>query len=82
MLQIYSKSHCPQCDKAKVLLNQKNIAYEEIKIDEDLTARQFLIAAGHRAVPQIYKDSRIFVEGGYSGLVKLSDEEFKQRLES
>lgn len=80
MLTVYSKSHCPQCDKAKALLNQKNINFTEIKIDEDTTARQYLINAGHRAVPQIYKGSSLFVEGGYNGLVKLGDDELKQRL--
>jgi glutaredoxin 3 len=82
MLQLYSKNHCPQCDKAKSLLNQKNIKFKEIKIDEDTSARQFLIDAGHKSVPQIYKDSQLFVDGGYNGLVKLSDSEFKQLLES
>lgn len=82
MLFIYSKNHCPQCDKAKSLLDQKNIKFQEIKIDEDTNARQFLINAGHRSVPQIYKDSQLLVEGGYNGLVKLSDSDLKQLLES
>lgn len=81
MLLIYSKNHCPQCDKAKSLLNQKNIKYEEIKIDEDTNARQFLINAGHKSVPQIYKGAQLLVEGGYNGLAKLSDSDFKQLLE-
>lgn len=82
MLTIYSKNHCPFCDQAKALLNRKNIAFEEVKIDENADARQFILEAGHRTVPQIYKGQQVFVEGGYSGLAKLSDEELKQRLES
>lgn len=82
MLTVYSKNHCPFCDQAKALLNRKNIAFEEVKIDENPAARQFVMEAGHRTVPQIYKDSRVFVEGGYNGLAKLSDDELKQRLES
>lgn len=82
MLTIYSKNHCPFCDQAKALLNRKNIAFEEVKIDENADARQFILEAGHRTVPQIYKGQQVFVEGGYSGLAKLSDEEIKQRLES
>ena len=80
MLTVYSKNHCPMCDKAKAFLYQKGVEFSEIKIDEDTTARQYLIDAGHRAVPQIYKGSELFVEGGYNGLVKLDDTELKQRL--
>lgn len=82
MLTVYSKNHCPFCDQAKALLNKKNIAFEEIKIDETPAARQFVMEAGHRTVPQIYKGTQVFVEGGYNGLAKLTDEELKQRLES
>lgn len=82
MLTVYSKNHCPFCDQAKALLNRKNIAFEEVKIDESPDARQFILEAGHRTVPQIYKGQQVFVEGGYSGLAKLSDDEIKQRLES
>lgn len=82
MLIVYSKNHCPFCDQAKALLNRKNIAFEEVKIDENPAARQLVMEAGHRTVPQIYKDDKVFVEGGYNGLAKLTDEELKQRLES
>jgi glutaredoxin 3 len=54
MLTVYSKNYCPFCDKAKHLLKTKNIAYTEIKIDEDQDAREWLIAQGHRTAPQIY----------------------------
>jgi glutaredoxin len=75
MLTVYSKNHCTFCDKAKHLLKTKNIAYEEIKIDEDQEAREWLIDQGHRTAPQIYKGQELFVEGGYQGLAKLSDDE-------
>jgi glutaredoxin len=80
MLTVYSKNYCPFCDKAKHLLTTKNIAYTEIKIDEDQEAREWLIAQGHRTAPQIYKGDELFVEGGYQGLVKLSDEELFNKL--
>ncbi len=82
MLTVYSKNHCPFCDQAKALLKKKNIAFEEVKIDENSDARQFILEAGHRTVPQIYKGTQVFVEGGYSGLAKLDDEELKKRLEN
>ena len=76
MLTIYSKNHCPFCDQAKALLQRKNIAFEEIKIDESPEARQFVMEAGHRTVPHIYKDGKV-----YSGLSKLTDADFKKLLE-
>lgn len=82
MLTVYSKNHCPFCDQAKALLNRKNIPFNEVKIDENTDARQFIVESGHRTVPQIYKGTELFVEGGYTGLAKLTDEEIKQRLES
>jgi glutaredoxin len=80
MLTVYSKNHCPFCDQAKALLKKKDIAFEEIKIDENADARQFIMEAGHRTVPQIYRNGQLFVEGGYTGLAKLTPEEINQRL--
>ena len=80
MLTVYSKNNCPFCDKAKYLLSTKGIDYQEIKIDEDLEAREWLVAQGHRTAPQIYFGTELFVEGGYQGLAKLTDEELHQRL--
>lgn len=80
MLTVYSKTNCPFCDKAKHLLETKNINYEVINIEENPDARTWLMEQGHRAVPQIYKDGDLFVEGGYQGLARLSDEELIQKV--
>lgn len=76
MITVYSKNNCPFCVKAKYLLDQKGIAFEEIKIDEAPEAREFVMAEGHRTVPQIYQNGKLLVEGGYQGLAKQSDEFF------
>lgn len=76
-LTIYSKNACQYCDMAKNLLKSKGVAYTEVRIDQDDTARNFLISEGHRAVPQIYQNGKLFVQGGYQGLAKMSDEELK-----
>ena len=34
MLTVYSKNHCPFCDKAVALLKMKNVDHTVIKIDE------------------------------------------------
>ena len=80
MLTVYSKANCPFCDQAKNLLKLKNIAYEEVRIDQDPAAREFVMSEGHRTVPQIYKDGKVFVQGGYQGLSKLTEDELKEKL--
>jgi glutaredoxin len=79
MLTVYSKNNCPFCVQAKNLLQLKGIEYEEIKIDEVPEAREFVLAEGHRTVPQIYKDGVLFVQGGYQGLSRLTESELKER---
>ena len=80
LLTVYSKKHCPFCDQAKALLKKKDIAFEEVKIDEDATAREFIMEQGHRTVPQIYHQGKLFVEGGFQGLSKLSTDEIRTRM--
>lgn len=80
MLTIYSKKHCPYCDQAKALLKNKDIAFEEIRIDEIDSAREFVTGQGHRTVPQIYFNGKLFVEGGFQGLSKLSTDEIRSRM--
>ena len=81
MLQVYSKKNCPFCDQAKSLLKNKGIAFEELLIDQDPVLKQFIVDAGHRTVPQIYKDGKLFVEGGFTGLSKLTIDELNKLLE-
>ena len=82
MLKVYSKSNCPFCDRAKHLLTQKGIVYEEVRVDLDPEAREFIMQAGHRTVPQIYLGDQVFVEGGYQGLARLDDSAFQQLKET
>lgn len=79
MITVYSKQNCPYCVQAKKLLESKGIDYEEIRIDEDEGAKQFVLSQGHRSVPQIYKDGSLLVEGGFQGLAK-QDESFFNNL--
>lgn len=80
MLTVYSKNNCPFCVQAKNLLTLKNVPFNEIKIDENQTAKEFILSEGHRTVPQIYKGSKLFVEGGYQGLSKLTEDQLKDKL--
>lgn len=57
-VEIYSTKTCPYCVKAKVLLDKKGAAYQEIDVTDDDEARMDLIkkANGMRTVPQIFID--------------------------
>jgi glutaredoxin 3 len=77
MITVYSKNNCPFCDQAKNLLKLKGVDYSEIKIDEDQTAREFVLSKGHRTVPQIYQDGELLVEGGFQGLQRQPNEFFQ-----
>ena len=78
MIVVYSKAHCPYCDKAKALLKLKGVEYTEIRIDEDVEAKEFILEQGHRTVPQIYRNGELLVEGGFQGLSKQPDEFFNK----
>ncbi|WP_213996199.1 glutaredoxin 3 [Arsukibacterium sp.] len=53
---IYTKAYCPYCVRAKSLLDQKQVAYQEVKIDEQPERRAEMIekANGRSTVPQIF----------------------------
>jgi glutaredoxin 3 len=77
MITVYSKNNCPFCEQAKSLLTMKGVEYTVVKIDEVPEAREFVVSEGHRTVPQIYKDGKLLVEGGFQGLKKQSEEFFQ-----
>ena len=81
MLIIYSKNNCPFCVMAKNYLQQKNIAFREINIEQDTEAREFIQQQGLRTVPQIFMDNKIFVEGGWTGLSKMTAEEILSEID-
>ena len=80
MLTVYSKASCTYCDMAKNYLKSKNIPFEEVRVDLDVSKRDWLVEQGHRTLPQIYLNGTIFVSGGYQGLVELSESVIRERL--
>lgn len=81
MLTVYSKTVCPYCVQAKNYLIAKNINFKEINIETDTTAREFVQAQGHRSVPQIYYQGKLFVEGGWQGLSKMTTDDIITEME-
>ena len=68
---IYTTMFCPFCHNAKALLSEKGIAFHEIKVDGDRSARQAMSqrAGGRSTVPQIFIGPRHV--GGYDDLYAL-----------
>lgn len=64
---VWSKQHCPQCDKAKQLLQSKGILYEERVIGVGYNKEDLLKEVpSARSVPQIFLKG--FLVGGFSEL--------------
>lgn len=78
MITVYSKNNCPFCDRAKALLESKDIPFKVIKMEDQPDAREFLMDQGLRSVPQIFKDG-VLLPGGYQGLAG-KDEAFFETL--
>jgi thioredoxin reductase (NADPH) len=73
-LVLYSKPHCPFCERAKELLRSKGMDWEEIDIEENSDRREEMIerSGGRRTVPQVFVgDTHL---GGYEDLAALESE--------
>ena len=68
---IYTSSLCGFCYKAKALLKQYNIDFNEVKIDIDYNKREEMVlkASGKTSVPQIFIGSKHI--GGCDALYEL-----------
>jgi glutaredoxin 3 len=67
---MYSTAICPYCVRAKYLLDNKGVAFEEIRIDHNPETMQEMMQRSNRhTVPQIFIDD--FHVGGYEDLASL-----------
>lgn len=70
---MYSTTWCGYCIRAKALLEQRGLEYEEIVMDDDPAFRQKLLdLTGRWTVPQILIDGKPI--GGYTELWHLDRE--------
>ena len=66
-IRMYTTAWCGYCVRAKALLDQRGIPYEEISMDDDPEFRRKLLdMTGRWTVPQIFIDDRPI--GGYTEL--------------
>ena len=70
MITLFSKEACPDCIKAKALLESECIDYEVKDVETDFEAMQQLSNMGLRSLPQVFKNGSL-VSNGYQGLLRL-----------
>ncbi len=53
---VYSGPHCPFCDRAKMLLKHKGVAFEDFDVKADGTRLTEMLekSGGKRTIPQIF----------------------------
>jgi glutaredoxin 3 len=69
-IRVYSTLICPYCVRAKLLLEQRGVSFEEIDVTGDPEARAALVRmTGRRTVPQIFIDDQSI--GGFDELREL-----------
>jgi glutaredoxin 3 len=73
-VEIYTKFLCPYCARAKKLLGEKGVQYEEYEISMDSGKRAEMMqrASGRHTVPQVFIDGQHV--GGSDDLAALERE--------
>jgi len=70
MITIYTSNWCSYCNAAKNLLNELNIDFKEINIEENNISREELLKlSGGYTIPQICINNKFI--GGYTELQNL-----------
>lgn len=58
-IRIYTTPICPYCSRAKALLSDKGVSFDEIDVYMDARARKEMMErSGRRTVPQIFIGER------------------------
>lgn len=68
---VYTMDHCPYCERAKGLLKQRGITYEEKRVPLDDEAQWTALEkkTGMKTMPQILHGEKII--GGYNDLAAI-----------
>lgn len=57
-ITVFSKPGCPFCARAKQMLLERNMRYEEVIIGQDATSISLKAVSGRSTVPQVFIDGR------------------------
>lgn len=81
-VKVYTMDYCPYCERAKSLLKQRGISFEEILVpmDDDAKWDELEKKSGLKTMPQIWNGETLI--GGYSDLDKLDQKDKLQSLKA
>jgi glutathione-dependent peroxiredoxin len=66
VVSLFTKPGCPFCARAKALLQEKGMNYEEIVLGQDVTLRSLRAVTGATTVPQVFINGQLI--GGSEAL--------------
>lgn len=72
-IKVYGANWCPDCRRSKAFLEERQVAYEWIDVDQDADAQAYVrqVNNGRRIIPTIlFPDGSILVEPGNAELAK------------
>lgn len=69
MVKVYSKNNCMQCKMTKRYLSDNSIPFEEVNIDNEPSALDFLKDQGFQSVPVVF--------GGQSAIIGFRPDQLK-----
>lgn len=76
MIKIYTKNNCVQCKQSKLWLQNHGLDYNEMNVDDDLDAYNYLMANNLRTLPVVFNNGELIALGFQpQNLKKLSRED-------
>ena len=63
MIKIYTKNNCVQCKQSKLWLQNHELNYKEINVEEDLDAYNYLMANNLRTLPVVFNNGELIAMG-------------------
>nr|WP_232455204.1 glutaredoxin domain-containing protein [Oceanisphaera avium] len=57
-ISIFTKPGCPFCVRAKQLLADKNLRYQEVVLGKDINSATLKAVSGRSTVPQVFIDGQ------------------------
>jgi len=68
LVTIFSKVGCPYCARAKALLEERGIKYEDISLSKQITTKTLKAVSGAATTPQVFIDGKLI--GGSEALAE------------
>lgn len=71
-VRVYGAGWCPDCKRARRFLEESEVAFEEVNVDESIEAETLVLArsGGRRVIPTLLLDERIWAFNPEPSLLK------------